>query len=90
MTPDFLGCYDALADSYLDGVTWEPRRQLEARAAALLPALFLAASTASRRSSTSPRRPTRSGCGGWRVRFWWRRSETLAPIREAWAVELGL
>ena len=38
----FLGCYDALADSYLDGVTWEPRRQLEARAAALLPALFLA------------------------------------------------
>jgi aminoglycoside phosphotransferase (APT) family kinase protein len=38
----YLACFDALADSYLAGVTWEPRAATEARAAALLPGLFLA------------------------------------------------
>ena len=40
--PAFLGAFDALAAAYLAGVTWEPRAELEARAASLLPALFLA------------------------------------------------
>jgi aminoglycoside phosphotransferase (APT) family kinase protein len=39
---DFLRCFDALRDAYLEGVGWEPADVLEARAAALLPALFLA------------------------------------------------
>ncbi len=39
---DFLRCFDSLRDAYLAGVTWEPADALEARAAALLPALFLA------------------------------------------------
>jgi aminoglycoside phosphotransferase (APT) family kinase protein len=34
--------FEALAARYLDGVTWEDARDLEARAAALLPALLLA------------------------------------------------
>jgi aminoglycoside phosphotransferase (APT) family kinase protein len=38
----YLKAYDALALAYLSGVDWEPRDALEARAAALLPALFLA------------------------------------------------
>lgn len=38
----YLGCFDALAEAYLSGVEWEERDMLEARAAALLPALFLA------------------------------------------------
>jgi aminoglycoside phosphotransferase (APT) family kinase protein len=38
----YLACFDALADAYLAGVTWEPRGATEARAAALLPGLFLA------------------------------------------------
>lgn len=38
----FLAAFDALAESYLRGVDWEPRAQIEARAAALLPGLFLA------------------------------------------------
>jgi aminoglycoside phosphotransferase (APT) family kinase protein len=38
----FLACCAALARTYLDGVTWEPAAALEARAAALLPGLFLA------------------------------------------------
>ncbi len=39
---DFLRCFDALHETYLGGVAWEPADILEARAAALLPALFLA------------------------------------------------
>ncbi len=38
----FLACFDALAEHYLAGVDWEPRDAIEARAAALLPGLFLA------------------------------------------------
>ncbi len=38
----YLACFDALAAVYLAGVTWEPRERTEARAAALLPGLFLA------------------------------------------------
>jgi aminoglycoside phosphotransferase (APT) family kinase protein len=38
----YLACFDALAATYLAGVTWEARERTEARAAALLPGLFLA------------------------------------------------
>ena len=37
----YLDCFDALADSYLTGVTWEPRGDVEARASHLLPGLLL-------------------------------------------------
>ena len=38
----YLACFAALADAYLDGVTWESRARIEARTATLLPGLFLA------------------------------------------------
>jgi aminoglycoside phosphotransferase (APT) family kinase protein len=38
----FLQCYDALAETYLAGVAWEPRAGIEMRAATLLPGLLLA------------------------------------------------
>jgi aminoglycoside phosphotransferase (APT) family kinase protein len=38
----FSACFDALAETYLRGVDWEPRAAVEGRAAALLPALLLA------------------------------------------------
>jgi aminoglycoside phosphotransferase (APT) family kinase protein len=38
----FLGCFDAMVARYLAGVSWEEQAALEARSAALLPALFLA------------------------------------------------
>jgi aminoglycoside phosphotransferase (APT) family kinase protein len=38
----YLACFDALATAYLEGVTWEPRVQIDARTARLLPGLFLA------------------------------------------------
>ncbi|MDH3231137.1 MAG: aminoglycoside phosphotransferase family protein [Alphaproteobacteria bacterium] len=37
----YLACFDALCDAWLAGVDWEPRDAAEARAAALLPGLFL-------------------------------------------------
>jgi aminoglycoside phosphotransferase (APT) family kinase protein len=40
-TAGFLGCFDALAKTYLGGITWEPADALEARAANLLPGLLL-------------------------------------------------
>src|SRR5205823_14502638 len=41
-SPGFLACYAAFSDAYLDGVTWEPRAEIESRIASLLPGLFLA------------------------------------------------
>ena len=38
----FLGGFVSMVAAYLEGVTWEPRAALEARAASLLPGLFLA------------------------------------------------
>jgi len=38
----FFGCFEAMAAGYLDQVDWEEERVLEARAASLLPGLFLA------------------------------------------------
>lgn len=41
-TAGFLSVFDRLAGTYLSGVDWEPPAALEARAARLLPGLFLA------------------------------------------------
>ena len=41
-TGAFLACFDALAAAYRAGVSWEDPDAVEARAAALLPGLFLA------------------------------------------------
>ena len=37
----YLECFDVLAESYLTGVTWEPRGDIEARSSRLLPGLML-------------------------------------------------
>ncbi|MNT78150.1 hypothetical protein D3C72_2173580 [compost metagenome] len=41
-TAGFLASFDGLLNSYIAGVDWEDPAELEARAAALLPALLLA------------------------------------------------
>ena len=41
-TADFLACFDAFADAYLTGVSWEDAAVLEARVARLLAAILLA------------------------------------------------
>jgi len=40
-SPTYLACFDALSDAWLAGVDWEPLIEAEARAATLVPGLFL-------------------------------------------------
>lgn len=86
----FLGLFDELADAYLAGVVWEPRRALEARAAALLPGLMLA-----RVDGKSPVEYVTLEAEKARVRrvagrFLAEAPETLRPVRDAWAAEVGV
>ena len=70
----FLACFDALAAAYLAGVAWEPPAALEARAAHLLPGLFLARvdgkspveyiTKRARQGPGAPRRPRVAGSAG--------------------------
>jgi 5-methylthioribose kinase len=85
---DFLRCFDTLREAYLGGVSWEPAAVLEARAAALLPALFLA-----RVDGKSPVEYLTVADQD-RVRQVARRliqagPERLETIRQTWAKELG-
>jgi aminoglycoside phosphotransferase (APT) family kinase protein len=85
----FLACFDALAETYLAGVVWEPRHRLETRTASLLPGLFLA-----RVDGKSPVEYLTVEAQRARVRKVARRFlrepvGTLAPIRRAWAAEVG-
>ena len=83
----FLACFDALAEAYVEEVVWEPRRELEARAAALLPGLLLARvdgkSPVEYVTAEADRDKVRRVAG----RFLAEPSGTLAPVRDAWAGE---
>jgi aminoglycoside phosphotransferase (APT) family kinase protein len=86
----FLQCFDVLATAYLAGVGWEPRGALEARAARLLPGLFLA-----RIDGKSPVEYVTEAADKERVRRVARTLlaepvERLHDVRAAWARELGL
>ncbi len=88
--PGFLACFDALSAAYLQGVDWEPPAALEARAAALLPGLFLA-----RVDGKSPVEYVTDEADRDRVRataipLVGSPPARLAAIREAWARRLGL
>jgi hypothetical protein len=85
----FLASFDALAESYLSRVAWEPRAEIEARAARLLPGLFLA-----RVDGKSPVEYLTDTADKGRVRRVARpmianAPRTLAAIRAAWAKEIG-
>jgi len=86
----FLACYDALAEAYLSGVDWEPRAEIDARVAALLPCLFLA-----RIDGKSPVEYVTEDADRDRVRRVARPlilspPATAAAVRAAWARELRL
>jgi Ser/Thr protein kinase RdoA (MazF antagonist) len=88
--PGFLACFEALAAAYLERVAWEARAELEARAAGLLPGLFLA-----RIDGKSPVEYVTALADKERVRriasaFLLAPVDALGALREAWAVELGL
>jgi len=86
----FLDCFDRLAESYLAAVAWEPRAAIEARAARLLPGLFLA-----RIDGKSPVEYVTEERDKGQVRrvarhFLAEPAERLAAVRAAWAAEIGL
>jgi aminoglycoside phosphotransferase (APT) family kinase protein len=89
-TSGFLACFDALVRAYVAGVTWEPPADLEARAARLLPGLFLA-----RVDGKSPVEYVTEAADKDRVRRTSRAlvrdpPDRLAAVRQAWSKELGL
>jgi aminoglycoside phosphotransferase (APT) family kinase protein len=88
-TPGFLACFDALVEAYFEGVDWEPRAELEVRAAHLLPGLFLA-----RVDGKSPVEYVTEEHDKTRVRrvargLLVKPVERLITIRARWAEELG-
>lgn len=86
----FLACFDALAAAYLAGVAWEAPAALEARAASLLPGLFLA-----RVDGKSPVEYLTEEKDKDRVRRVARAlllapPDRLSTVRAAWEEEIGL
>ncbi len=84
-----LACFDGLLETYMEGVLWEPRGAFEERVATLLPGLFLA-----RVDGKSPVEYLTEEAQKDRVRRVARRflavpERTLAPLRAAWAAEVG-
>jgi tRNA A-37 threonylcarbamoyl transferase component Bud32 len=84
---DYLASFDALAEAYLAAAVWERRDRLEARAAALLPGLFLA-----RVDGKSPVEYLRAQDERDKVRrvgrhFVMHAPDRLGAIREAWEKE---
>ena len=85
----YLGAFDALRGAYLEGVAWEPMDTLEARAARLLPGLFLGRIdgkspveyVTAREDKDRVRRVARSLLAAPPAR--------LAQVRDAWAEELA-
>lgn len=86
----YLACFQAMTEAYLQGVDWEDPAALEARTAALLPALFLA-----RVDGKSPVEYITEESDRDRVRRCARSLLEATPsrldeIRLAWRLELGL
>jgi aminoglycoside phosphotransferase (APT) family kinase protein len=85
----YLQCFDALLTAYLDGVSWEPRAAIDARAATLLPGLFLA-----RVDGKSPVEYVTEDWQREAVRrvarpLLLRPPATLAEVAEAWRAEIA-
>jgi len=86
---DFLRCFQAMTATYVAGVTWEAASALEARAAHLLPGLFLA-----RVDGKSPVEYITDEHNKNRVRRAARALlaapvDTLGAVRQAWAAEIA-
>ncbi|HEY2034611.1 MAG TPA: aminoglycoside phosphotransferase family protein [Rhizomicrobium sp.] len=85
----YLECFQALADSYLENVTWEEPNDIEERASALLPALLLA-----RIAGKSPVEYLTAGKDKTAVRdaaktLFNANSRTLFALADTWRATLG-
>ena len=86
----FLIAFDELRDAYLGGVTWEARAALEARAASLLPGLFLARVDGKSPVEYVTRDVERDRVRRVAVPLIERPPATLAAVRDAWGREVGV
>ena len=89
MTNDYLDCFADMYASYMEMVTWESTHYIEARAASLLPGLFLA-----RVDGKSPVEYIDSDRDRQKVRRCARQllkypPEQLSQVADAWRVELA-
>lgn len=89
-TADFLIAFDELRDAYLSGVTWEARDAVEGRAAALLPALFLARVDGKSPVEYVTRDEERDRVRRVAAPLIEAPPATLAAVRDAWGREIGL
>lgn len=80
----FLACFDALADGYAAGVSWEPRNSLEARAASLLPGLLLARVDGKSPVEYLTEETARNGVRQVASRLLLAPPSTLSAVRDAW------
>jgi hypothetical protein len=91
----YFACFDALSKTYLEAVRWEPRAEIEARTARLLPGLLLA-----RVDGKSPveyllddtveNRKARDAVRRTGRRFLLQPASRLADIRGVWQHELTM
>lgn len=87
--PHYLHAYTALFETYLSGVDWEPRAELETRAARLLPGLFLArvdGKSPVEYVTTEVDRQTVRRVAGALLN---QPAEGLAEVREAWRADIA-
>jgi aminoglycoside phosphotransferase (APT) family kinase protein len=88
--PAFLGAFDALAAAHFAGVDWEPRAEVEARTARLLPALFLARVNGKSPVEYITEETDRALVRETALPLIAAPPRRLAAIRDAWAGRLGI
>ena len=89
-TGNYLACYDALAEAYLPLVSWEQADQLEARAARLLPGLFLGRVDGKSPVEYVTEDKSREQIRRTAVALLRQPVERLSEVRNAWSNELTL
>lgn len=85
----FLRLFDLLTESYLAGVTWQPRAEMEAATAALLPALLLGRVDGKSLIEYVTDAEEKNRVRKFARRFIATRTERLGAIRAAWAQEVS-
>jgi aminoglycoside phosphotransferase (APT) family kinase protein len=88
-TAGFLACFAAFATAYRAGVAWEPPAALEARAAHLLPGLFLARVDGKSPVEYVTREPDKDRVRRTARELLAQPVESLGDLRQAWAKELA-
>jgi len=84
----FLRLFDRLTETYLAGVTWQPRAEMEALTAALLPALLLGRIDGKSPIEYVTDERDKNRIRNFARRFIATRSKRLDLIRDAWAQEV--